>query len=307
MKKYSNQIIVILTFLMLILVLINKDLVSDSILSSLYIWYNTLVPSMFPMILLSDILITYNTDTIIPKIITKYVSKIFNISNNAVMIFILSLISGFPSNGIIINKAITTKVITKEEGNHLLLFCNFANPLFILETVGSFYLKNNIYSLIILASHISSNIIIGIFFRKKNYTKNNYIIEKHKSQSFDEVLSISISKSVNVLLTIAGTVTLFLILTTLITHIFNLSESLTIIIKSTLEMTMALSYLTNLNINDILKVVISSIIVSFSGLSIHLQVMSSLNDIKYKNYLLGRILSSILSGLISFIIMKIIL
>lgn len=292
---------------MLILVLINKDLVSDSILSSLYIWYNTLVPSMFPMILLSDILITYNTDTIIPKIITKYISKIFNISNNAVMIFILSLISGFPSNGIIINKAITTKVITKEEGNHLLLFCNFANPLFILETVGSFYLKNNIYSLIILASHISSNIIIGIFFRKKNYTKNNYIIEKHKSQSFDEVLSISISKSVNVLLTIAGTVTLFLILTTLITHIFNLSESLTIIIKSTLEMTMALSYLTNLNINDILKVVISSIIVSFSGLSIHLQVMSSLNDIKYKSYLLGRILSSILSGLISFIIMKIIL
>lgn len=307
MKKYSNQIIVILTFIILLLVLLNKSLVSDSILSSLYIWYNTLVPSMFPMILLSDILITYHTYNIIPKVITKYISKIFNISNNSVIIFILSLISGFPSNGIIINKAITNQIITKEEGNHLLLFCNFANPLFILETVGSFYLKNNTYALIILISHILSNIIIGIIFRNNNHPKNNYIIEKPKSQSFGEVLSTSINKSINSLLTIAGTVTLFLILTTLITHIFNLNELLTLIIKSLLEMTMALSYLTNLNINDTLKVVISSIIISFSGLSIHLQVISSLNNIKYKNYLLGRILSSILSGLISFIIMKIIL
>ena len=302
MKKYSNQIIVILTFVMLILVLINKNLVSESILSSLYIWYNTLVPSMFPMIIISDILITYNSVNILPDIITKYISKIFNISNTAVMIFFLSLVSGFPTNAISIKKAIDTKSITKEEGEHLLLFCNFANPLFILETIGSFYLKNNTYGVIILISHLLSNIIIGILFRKNNHPKDNYIIEKNKSQSFNIVLSNSIYKSIHSLFLIAGTVTLFLILTTLITHIFNLNNYFSLFIKSILEMTMALSYLSNLNINSALKVVISSMIISFSGLSIHLQVISSLNDIKYKNYLKGRIISLILSGIISFII-----
>lgn len=305
MKKYSNQIIIILTFITLILVLINKNLVSESILSSLYIWYNTLVPSMFPMIIISDILITYNSINIIPNIITKTISKLFNISNNAVIIFILSLVSGFPTNAISIKKAIDTKIITKEEGEHLLLFCNFANPLFILETVGSFYLKNNTYGLIILISHILSNIIIGLLFRKHNHPKNNYIIEQNKSQSFNTVLSNSIYKSINSLLLIAGTVTLFLILTTLITHIFNLNNYLTLIIKSILEMTMSLSYLSNLNINNTLKVIISSSIISFSGLSIHLQVISSLDNIKYKNYLKGRILSLVFSSLISYIILKI--
>ena len=306
MKKYSNQIIILFSFLILILVFLNKSLVTESILSSFYIWYNTLVPSMFPMIVLSDILITYNSYNIIPIKITKYISKLFNISNNAVIIFILSIISGFPTNAIIINKAINNKNITKDEAEHLLLFCNFANPLFILETVGTFYLKNNSFAIIILISHILSNIIIGIIFRKNNHPKNNYIIDTFKSQNFGDVLSNAIYKSINSLLMIAGTITLFLILTTLITHIFNLNNCLSLIIKSLLEMTMALSYLSNLNISSTLKVVISSMIISFSGLSIHLQVISSLENIKYKSYLKGRILSSIISGVISLIIIKII-
>ncbi|MBR7042027.1 MAG: hypothetical protein IKI04_00855, partial [Bacilli bacterium] len=255
---------------------------------------------------LSDILITYHSCNIIPRKITNIISKIFNISNNAVIIFILSLISGFPSNGIIINKAIDNNNITHEEGNHLLLFCNFANPLFILETVGTFYLKNTKYATIILISHILSNIIIGIIYRRNNHPKNNYIIDTSKSQSFNDVLSNSIYKSVKSLLLIAGTVTLFLILTTLITHIFNLNNYLTLFIKSILEMTMALSYLANLNISNTLKIVLSSIIISFSGLSVHLQVISSLDNIKYKNYLLVRIISSILSGIISYLIIVII-
>ena len=57
MKKYSNELIVIITFLIFIFILINRDLMTETILSSFYIWYNTLVPSMFPMIIISDILI----------------------------------------------------------------------------------------------------------------------------------------------------------------------------------------------------------------------------------------------------------
>ena len=46
MKKYSNLIIVILTFIILIVILFNKTIVSETIINSFYIWFNTLVPSM---------------------------------------------------------------------------------------------------------------------------------------------------------------------------------------------------------------------------------------------------------------------
>ena len=72
-------------------------------------------------------------------------------------------------------------------------------------------------------------------------------------------------------------------------------------------MTTALSYLSKLNITDTLKVILSTGIISFGGLSIHLQVINILDEkINYKNYLIGRIYQVIISMLITLIILKII-
>lgn len=308
MKKYSNLIIVILTFATLMLILLNKSLVSKTVITSFSIWFNTLVPSMFPMFILSDILISYNFTEFIPKKFINSVSKLFNISANAVLILFLSIISGFPTNAINIKNAVDEDMISIKEAEHLLLFNHFANPLFVLETIGVFYLHNTKHGIIILVSHIISNIFIAIIFRNKNnYTTNNYKTKNNKSQSFGDTISNSIVKSINSLLMISGTITLFLILSTLIINIFNLNNYLTIVIQGILEMTMSIASLSILNISDILKVVITTMVISFGGLSIHLQVYSSLDDkICYKNYFVGRICQTIISGILSFIIMMII-
>lgn len=307
MKKYSNLIIVFLSFVTLILILLNKTLVSKTVITSFGIWFNTLVPSMFPMFILSDILISYNFTDYIPKKIVNFISKIFNISNNAVLIIFLSMISGFPTNAINVKNALDNKLISKKESEHLLLFNHFANPLFVLSTIGTFYLNNTKYGIIILVSHVLSNIVIGILFRKRNnYSIDNYISKNCKSQSFGNVISDSINKSINSLLMISGTVTLFLILSTLIINIFNLNGYLSILLQGILEMTMSIASLSITNISDIIKVVAATMIISFGGLSIHLQVYSSLDDeIRYKNYFIGRILQTFISGIISLLFMTI--
>ena len=307
MKKYSNLIIVMITFIILILILFNKEIVSNTIITSFYIWFNTLVPSMLPMFILSDILINYNFISFIPDKITNIISKIFNISKEAVLVLFISLIAGFPSNGTAIKTSYDLKLISKEEASHLLLFVHFANPLFILQTIGIFYLKNNSFGIIILISHVLSAFLIGIILRNKNHpTKDNYISKNNKSQSFTTIFSSSIKKSINTLLMISGTVTSFLIISTLICHIFDLNVYLETFVKSTLEMTMGLSSLSNLLICDIYKVVLSTAIISFGGLSIHLQVASVIDDIPYTNYLKGRLLHLVISSLTSFLIFKLI-
>ena len=77
-----------------------------------------------------------------------------------------------------------------------------------------------------------------------------------------------------------------------------------VILKGILEITMGLKSLSMINISDIYKVVISSMFLSFGGLSIHLQVISQIVDIdiKYFNFLIARIYHSIISGLISYIL-----
>ncbi len=307
MKKYSNLIIVMITFIILILILFNKEIISNTIITSFYIWFNTLVPSMLPMFILSDILINYNFISFIPDKITNIISKIFNISKEAVLVLFISLIAGFPSNGTAIKTSYDLKLISKEEASHLLLFTHFANPLFILQTIGIFYLKNNSFGIIILISHVLSAFLIGVILRNKNHpTKNNYISKNNKSQSFTTIFSSSIKKSINTLLMVSGTVTSFLIISTLICHIFDLNVYLETFVKGTLEMTMGLSSLSNLLICDIYKVVLSTAIISFGGLSIHLQVASVIDDIPYTNYLKGRLLHLVISSLTSFLIFKLI-
>ncbi len=308
MKKYSNFLVVFLSSIVLLFIFIKRNIISSTIILSLSIWLNTLVPSMFPMFILSDILINYNYVKYIPNKIIIFFAKLFNISENAVLILFLSLISGFPSNARNIQTALEKKLITKYEAEHLLLFNHFANPLFVIETIGTFFLKNSHYGAIILFSHIISNFIIAIIFRKKNIpSKTNHITTLNESQNFGTVLSNSIKKSIDSLFMVAGVATLFLILSTLITNIFSLNNNLSFTLKSTLEMTMGLSTLPSLHINNILKVVLSTAVISFGGLSVHLQVVSLLdNKIKYKNYFRGRIYQVIISSITSFLIMTII-
>ena len=235
MKKYSNLIVVILSFTTLILILFNKTLVSKTIITSFSIWFNTLVPSMFPMFVLSDILISYNFAEYIPNKIVNFFSKIFNISRNAALIVFLSIISGFPTNAINIKNSYDTGLISKKEAEHLLLFNHFANPLFVLETIGTFYLNSNRYGIVVLVSHILSNFVIGILFRNKNhYSLDNYISKNDKSQSFGNVISVSIKKAINSIFMVSGTVTLFLILSTLIINVFNLNDYLSLIVQGIL-------------------------------------------------------------------------
>lgn len=308
MKKYSNLIIVILTFIILIVILFNKTIISETIINSFYIWFNTLVPSMLPMFIISDILINYNFTKYIPNKIINFISKIFNISNNATLIVFLSLVSGFPLNAMNIITSYNNNLISKEEAEHLLLFNHFPNPLFVLNTVGVLYLNNNKYGIIILISTYLSSIILGILVRNKNtLTNNNCITKSSKSQTFTEIFSSSIKKSINSLLMISVTVCLFLILSTLIINIFNLNRYLSLGIKSILEMTMGLEHLSKLNISNIFKVILSSSIISFGGLSIHMQVISILDErIRYRNYFIGRIYQVLISLIISLILFYVI-
>lgn len=297
MKKYSNQIIVITTFIILIFILFNGDIVSNTVISSFYIWFNTLVPSMFPMFVTSEILINANFVLYVPRFITNFFMRIFNVSKEAVLTILISLIAGFPNNALAIKTSFDGGFISKRECEHLLYICHFANPLFVLETVGVFYLKNNIYGVIILVSNIISSFIIGIILKRRNIpTNNKYISKKVNCQSFGTLLSNSIKKSVNTLLMISGVIASFLIVSSLICYIFNFNDYIRTFIYGLFEMTMGIRSLSLLNILDIYKVMLSSVILSFGGLSIHLQVISILDDkIRYRNYFIGRIYQAIIS------------
>ena len=303
-KRYINILIIVICTVFLIEFLINRDLVFNTVGFSLNIWITSILPSLFPFFILSDILNSYDIISYVPKYIKLFLMKLFNISDNGLFIFLISMLSGFPSNARNIKNLYNEKKISKDEAEHLLYFTHFSNPMFILGTLAIIFLNNKSLGVIILISHYLPNFIIGIILRKLN---NYYVNDKEDkviSRNFGIVLTKAIKSSIDSLLMILGTLTVFLIISTIIINLFNLDSKTTLLIKSILELTSGLKELSMINFNNNYLVILSSCILSFGGLSVHMQVINELNDtgISYKNFFIGRVLQTILSLIISYII-----
>lgn len=302
--KYKNIIIIICSLFFLVNLIIYRNLVFDTVGFSLNIWITSLLPALFPFFIVSDILINYDVIKYFPKVIRNSIKYLFNVSDNGLVIILLSMLSGFPSNARNIKNMYLDKKITKEEGEHLLYFTHFSNPMFILGTIP-LILNSNKISKYILISHYLANIILGICLRKYNRVNDsnnsNYKEDKH---NFGLVLTTSIRKSLDSVLSILGTLTVFLIISTLLINFFNLDNTSSLLVKSILELTSGLKELGSYNLLDKYLLIISSCILSFGGLSVHMQVINELvdTDISYKNYFIGRILQVVLSLGISYLI-----
>ena len=277
----------------------------ESVKTAIDIWKNNIFPSIFPFFILSSLLINYGFIEISSYVFNPLM-KLFGINSNISFIFIMSILSGFPSSSKYIKDLYNDNKISLNDSTKALMFTHFSNPLFIIGTISNLLNKN--ISLIILFSHYIGNIIIGILFRKYNYSyiKNNEKIVLRKPNSIGNLLSKSIRNSIETLLLILGSISLFSFFTVIITKVFH-PDSITLsIISGILEITNGINLVSLLTIPIKYKAIIISMMLSFGGLSIHLQIKSILSDtsIKYYPYLLARIIHSFISGLIVFLIYK---
>jgi len=307
-NKLTNVIIIILTIFILYLIIIKKLLVQESIIYSLNLWVTTLIPSLFPFFIISDILINYNITTYIPQYFKKICQLLFNITDNMLTILLLSLLSGFPSNARNTRIMYDNQEITLEEANHILIFTHFANPVFILTTIAIFFLNNKILGPILLISHYCSNFILGFFFRNSFHnSKTSNSHPKNNNKQIGTILVTAINKSIDTILSICGIVTIFLLLSTLLVDTLNLSSYNTMILKGIFEITIGVESLSKLSIPMIYKAIITSGFLAFGGLSVHLQVKSQLTNtpINYHYFFLGRLYQTIISIIITYFLCQI--
>ena len=321
MKKigYSVFILILLLFIAFEILTESKSIM-ESVTFSFQIWQNNIFPSLFPFFVLSEILIHYGFVEFISELFRPFMSKLFCMNGNASFIFFMSLVSGFPSNAKYTRELYQKGMLSEDEATKILTFTHFSNPLFILGTVSLLFLKNKEVGFLILICHYISNIIIGLIFRgycrsEKSNDKvslKRAILKMHDKRiknenSFGQMITNALTHSIQTLLLILGTVTMFLVLTTIIDHNLTLSPLYQSTLNGFIEMTQGLKYISMLNISLKVKSVLTAMILSFGGLSVHMQVISILSDtkIKYLPFLTARILHSAFAGILVYLIFPI--
>ena len=279
----------------------------ESVSFSISIWKDNLFPSLFPFFIISNLLLQYGFVEKI-SILFKYIMPtVFHLPKEASFPLIISLFSGFPSGAKTTTDLVKDKVLTKEQGARLLTFTHYSNPLFILGFIGNILLGNKSLGFIILISHISSSLMVGVLFRPRKMESANkpqILTNKKEIPSLGSALRNSIFDSLNTMFLLLGIVTIFLILTTITSKLFSYGPITNGLVAGLLEMTQGVKIVSTLPLSLLAKAILMTIFISFGGMSVHIQVLSIISEakIKYKYFFMARILHALLASILVFIL-----
>lgn len=188
--------------------------------SGLALWANSVVPSLFPFFVATELLMHTNIISQLGILLNRYMKPIFNVRGEGAFAFIMGIISGYPVGAKIACNFRKNNICSKEECERLLSFTNNSGPLFIIGSVGILMFKNTTIGVLLFITHILACITVGIIFRfwKKNKTssdfKNSSSFEQKRNNyatfsNLGEVLAESITSSISTILLIGGFVVIF--------------------------------------------------------------------------------------------------
>lgn len=283
-KSYQSSLILIILITILTLYIINSSLITEGILDYTKLFITKLFPTSFLLFTFSSLLINYQLIDTIAKITKKNSSTLY--------ITIMSLISGFPSGPKYTVELFNKNYINQKTANYLLTYTHFPNPLFILGPVNVL-IGNTKTTIKLLFSLLISNFLIALFLYKKS---PQTLLPKNEQTSFPKALNEAIISTTKTLILIYGTSLFFYLISLLIIHYIPLTPITYILINGIFDLTKGI-FSTSIISSTLIKAILIITFISFGSISIHIQIKSILSDtsLNYKNFLLGRIFSTLIS------------
>lgn len=317
--SFSILILICTTF-----IIISPTIVLSSTRNALLLWANIVLPSLFSFLVLSELLNITGINTIIGRILNPLMHPLFNLPGISSVAIVLGMTSGYPIGAKTTADLLQSNKITLKEANHLITFTNNSGPLFISGAVGIGIYKSPTIASLLLISHYISAILVGLIFR---FFNNETISSSYSNKSTIEIINFSkigsifgdiIKKSLTTLFMLGGFIVIFAVFTSILDSLGLLTLiSKTIfpqidtytgnsLIYGLLEVTTGITRLATSNLSLFFKIIVTSFLIGFGGLSVHLQTLNILSDTKISpsRYFIGKTLQAILSALISFLLLR---
>ena len=319
--------LVFLLFTLFLLIFSKSNL--PAVKSGLTLWASSVVPSLFPFFVSTELLMHTNIVSILGKFLNKYMKPLFNIRGEGAFAFIMGIISGYPVGAKIASNFRKNNVCPKEECERLLSFTNNSGPLFIIGTVGILMYGSTIIGLLLFITHILACITVGFLFRfwKKNekttIMNTNYKTE-NKYVSFNnlgDVLAKSIKSSISTIFLIGGFVVIFSSIISILkssgilngvsllpSPLFNLlhinTSFIAPLLSGFLEITNGINTISSIACKKLsINIIFTAFLLGFGGISVLLQVLSitSKTDLSIKPYIYGKLLHGIFASIYTYI------
>ena len=322
-KKYKLQILltILLVFFSLCFIL-NSSKYIGVVLEGIILYGVKVLPGLLPFFFITKIFGSFDFIISFCNKFKRLSKLLYNTPSISCYIFFMSIISGYPMGAKLTTEFYEMGLINKPDAQKIMSFCSTSGPMFVIGTVGVGFFANEFLGIMLFLVHVISSIINGLLYRNiKTKKEENFNYETNIKLNNNFSLEDAMYSTIKSLLIVGGYIVIFYtlievlldfkILSPLISlfSIFGLNNyEATGLVSGIIEITKGISILCKTS-NIKLAFMLSSSLISFSGISIFVQSLSFLNKLKIskKLFLLQKITHSIISLAISYLFSLLIL
>ena len=270
----------------------------------LLLWFQILIPTLLPSLILTNVLIQSNSLRLIVKYAGPLFQKIFRVSPNGSFAVLCGFLCGYPVGAKVIADLVKKNKITLSEGNYLLSFCNNTSPTFISGYIIMQQFQDRTLLVPSLCIIYISPYVCSLLFRKiYKFEQVSYPLDKMSSHFNFQILDDSIMNAFETITKIGGYLILFSI-------IFQLGkQSIFHNVLPFLEITNGILYY----LSDVKRFQTSYIFVmslaSFGGLCSIAQTSSVIqgSNLSLLRYTIEKLITALVTSLFAFLYVTIIL
>ena len=303
-KGYKTMIFCsIFLVITIIFLIVNPNKYINSAFNGILIWAKAVLPALFPFFFITKLLTELGGVKILANSMHKFMQKVFHVNGIGSYVFLTSIMSGYPVGAKITSELYEKQMITSSEAKRLVTFTSTSGPLFIIGTVGVGMFASTTMGFIVLISHFLGAFCNGLLYRNYNYDKSKE--SQHNSHKFqfngisENILEKSMISAINSVLVVGGYIAIFFILIDIfsdvgiikilsaifnsILSIFNISSQYANGLSTGfLEMTRGCYEISTIFTDLQIATVLVTFIITFGGLSTHLQAMTFLQKCNIK-------------------------
>lgn len=300
-RELMRTLISVLTVIAALFISVRySDRISHSVKSALSLCANVIIPSVFPFMILSDLLYS-SLDFSAINYIGVVFEKLFKINRIGIYPFLLGLTCGFPLGVKCASDMYREGLLTKKEAERLIGFSNNTGPAFLVSGVGMGLRGNVSDGILLYVSMVLAAVAVGILF---SFGEGEIGEDRALRQRSKFSLTRSVKNAGAGTLNVCSYLTFFACAIGLLRNLLGESYVYLALI-SFLEIGSATSIFSKtLLLDSTLSLTLSAFAVGFSGLSVHLQSLSYISetDIPTRKYFIMKSVQGVLTAALAYIL-----
>lgn len=282
----------------------SPTLAAESVRSALHVCAVGLIPSLFPFIVLVNMMRISGMAEWISSTLGRPISWLFGIDEQCSYAVILGSLGGFPIGAICTNELYMSGVIDKSSAERLLTFTNNASPAFCIGAIGISLFSDAALGIKLYFCQLISAVIIGIVQRRNckstQHTKKRTVSSTHLS----DILTHSVTAGGETVFKICAFAIFFAVVGDALCIVSNrfFGDTVSAISAVLCELTLAARKCSELGGKA--GYLMCAFAVGWSGISVHMQTASVLSKsgISMRRYLICKFFQGVLCCIMMFVL-----